>query len=201
MKIAGSVALISGGASGLGLATACRIVDGGGQVVLLDLPSSAGEAVAKELGDAARFSPGDVTSADDVSAALDVASSLGAIRFAVSCAGIGNAAKTFGKNGPFPLELFSKVVTVNLIGTFNVIRLAAERIAAADEVDGERGVIVNTASVAAFEGQIGQAAYSASKGGIVGMTLADRARPGLVEDPRRHDRAGIVRYTLAGRDG
>ncbi len=171
MQIADSVALVTGGASGLGLATARRIVASGGGVVLLDLPSSAGADVAKELGDAARFSPGDVTSPDDVTAALDVAAELGTVRVAVNCAGIGPAAKTFGKNGAFPIDVFTKVVTVNLIGTFNVIRLAAERIAAADEVDGERGVIVNTASVAAFDGQIGQAAYAASKGGIVGMTL------------------------------
>ena len=171
MQIADSVALVTGGASGLGLATARRIVAAGGKVVLLDLPSSAGADVAGELGDAARFSPGDVTSPDDVTAALDLAGELGTLRVAVNCAGIGPAARTVGKNGPFPLDLFSKVVTVNLIGTFNVIRLAAERIAAADEVDGERGVIVNTASVAAFDGQIGQAAYSASKGGIVGLTL------------------------------
>jgi NAD(P)-dependent dehydrogenase (short-subunit alcohol dehydrogenase family) len=102
---------------------------------------------------------------------VEAASALGTLRVAVNCAGIGNAARTIGKNGPFPLDAFTKVVTVNLIGTFNVIRLAAERISQADEVNGERGVIVNTASVAAFEGQIGQAAYSASKGGIVGMTL------------------------------
>jgi NAD(P)-dependent dehydrogenase (short-subunit alcohol dehydrogenase family) len=171
MQIADSVALVTGGASGLGQATARRIVAAGGKVVLLDLPSSDGESVAKELGDSARFSPGDVTSSDDVTAALDAAGALGTLRIAVSCAGIGPAARTVGKNGPFPLDLFSKVVAVNLIGTFNVIRLAAERIATADEIDGERGVIVNTASVAAFEGQIGQAAYSASKGGIVGMTL------------------------------
>jgi len=171
MQLQDSVAIISGGASGLGLATAKRVVAGGGKVLLLDLPSSAGESVAKELGSAARFSPGDVTSEQDVATALDAASELGTLRFAVNCAGIGNAFKTVGKEGPFPLDGFTRVVTVNLIGTFNVIRLAAERIAKADEVDGERGVIVNTASVAAFEGQIGQAAYSASKGGIVGMTL------------------------------
>jgi NAD(P)-dependent dehydrogenase (short-subunit alcohol dehydrogenase family) len=171
MEIADSVALVTGGASGLGLATARRIVAAGGKVVLLDLPSSAGADVAGQLGNAARFSAGDVTCADDVSAALDTAAELGTLRVAVSCAGIGPAARTVGKNGPFPLDLFSKVVTVNLIGTFNVIRLAAERIAATDEVNGERGVIVNTASAAAFDGQIGQAAYSASKGGIVGMTL------------------------------
>jgi NAD(P)-dependent dehydrogenase (short-subunit alcohol dehydrogenase family) len=171
VEIANSVAIVTGGASGLGRAAAARLVDAGACVVLLDLPSSAGEAVAKEFGDAARFSPGDVTSPEDVAAALDLAGTLGQLRIAVNCAGIGPAARTYGKNGPFPLDLFTKVVTVNLIGTFNVIRLAAAQLATAPEVDGERGVIVNTASAAAFEGQIGQAAYSASKGGIVGMTL------------------------------
>jgi NAD(P)-dependent dehydrogenase (short-subunit alcohol dehydrogenase family) len=171
VQLSGSVAIVTGAASGLGLAAARRIVDGGGKVVLLDLPSSAGEQAAADLGDGARFSPGDVTSENDVCAALEVAAELGTVRIAVNCAGIANAARTIGKNGPFPLDVFTKVVTVNLIGTFNVIRLAAERIAVADEIDGERGVIVNTASIAAFDGQIGQAAYSASKGGIVGLTL------------------------------
>jgi NAD(P)-dependent dehydrogenase (short-subunit alcohol dehydrogenase family) len=171
VQISGSVALVSGGASGLGLATTTRLVDAGAKVVILDLASSAGASVAEKFGGNVLFSPGDVTSEQDVTAALDAASGLGTLRIAVNCAGIGNAAKTVGKNGPFPLDAFTRVVTVNLIGTFNVIRLAAERISQADVVDGERGVIVNTASVAAFEGQIGQAAYSASKGGIVGMTL------------------------------
>jgi NAD(P)-dependent dehydrogenase (short-subunit alcohol dehydrogenase family) len=171
MQINGAVALVTGGASGLGLATTRRLVDAGGRVVVLDLPTSGGGQVADALGESVRFSPGDVTSADDVAQALDSAAALGTLRFAVNCAGIGPAARTVGKNGPFPLELFTRVVSVNLIGTFNVIRLAAERISAASEVDGERGVIVNTASVAAFDGQIGQAAYSASKGGIVGLTL------------------------------
>jgi len=138
-------------------------------VVILDLPGSDGKRVADEIG--AVFAPGDVTSEDDVSSALDTAMRLGQLRIAVNCAGVADAARVVGKHGPFPLDTFRKVVEVNLIGTFNVIRLAAARIAAADEVDGERGVIVNTASVAAFEGQIGQAAYSASKGGVVGMTL------------------------------
>jgi NAD(P)-dependent dehydrogenase (short-subunit alcohol dehydrogenase family) len=171
VQIEGSVSVITGGASGLGLATARRLVAGGGKVVLIDLPTSAGEAIAAELGAAAVFSPGDVTSEADVTAALDAAGDLGPLRLTVNCAGIGNAFKTVSKDGPFPLDKFIRVINVNLIGTFNVIRLAAERIARTDEIDGERGVIVNTASVAAFEGQIGQAAYSASKGGIVGMTL------------------------------
>ena len=171
MDIAGTSALVTGGASGLGLATVRKLREQGARVAILDLPSSQGDTIAKELGDQVVFSPGDVTSPDDVAAAVEAASALGPLRVAVNCAGIGNAARTIGKNGPFPLDAFTKVVTVNLIGTFNVIRLAAERISQADEVNGERGVIVNTASVAAFEGQIGQAAYSASKGGIVGMTL------------------------------
>ncbi len=153
------------------LATTETLLDAGASVVILDLPSSAGADVAEKLGERVRFAPGDVTSQDDVTAALDAAAGLGPLRVVVNCAGTGNAIRTLGKQGPFPLDAFTRIVTVNLVGTFNVIRLAAERIAAADPVDGERGVIVNTASVAAFDGQIGQAAYSASKGGVVGMTL------------------------------
>ncbi len=176
MEIAGNAALVTGGASGLGLATVRRLHAAGARVAILDLPSSAGKAVAGELGEGAVFTPGDVTSEEDVAAAVEAATGLGTLRIVVNSAGIGNAARTVGKNGPFPLDAFSKVIQVNLIGTFNVIRLAAQRIAAAIrcaamDIGEERGVIVNTASVAAFDGQIGQAAYSASKGGIVGMTL------------------------------
>jgi NAD(P)-dependent dehydrogenase (short-subunit alcohol dehydrogenase family) len=173
MQISGNVALVTGGASGLGLATIRRLHDAGASVVILDLPTSNGTEVAKDLGDRAAFTPGDVTNPFDVEAALDAAAALagGPPRIVVNCAGIGNAARTAGKDGPFPLEAFTKVIQVNLIGTFNVIRLAASRMSQVDEQDGERGVVVNTASVAAFDGQIGQAAYSASKGGIVGMTL------------------------------
>jgi NAD(P)-dependent dehydrogenase (short-subunit alcohol dehydrogenase family) len=197
VKLSGSTALVTGGASGLGLATVRRLHAAGAPVVILDLPGSNGTAIAKELGDRAAFAPGDVTSPDDVEAALDAAAALagGPPRILVNCAGIGNAARTTGRDGPFPLDAFTRVIQVNLIGTFNAIRLAAYRMSQADEEDGERGVIVNTASVAAFEGQIGQAAYSASKGGIVGMTLPiarDLARlkirvvtiaPGLFETP------------------
>jgi len=197
MKISGSTALVTGGASGLGLATVRRLHAAGAPVVILDLPTSNGTAVAKELGDRAAFAAGDVTSPDDVEAALDAAAALagGPPRILVNCAGIGNAARTAGRDGPFPLDAFTRVIQVNLIGTFNAIRLAAVRMSQAPEEDGERGVIVNTASVAAFDGQIGQAAYSASKGGIVGMTLPiarDLARlkirvvtiaPGLFETP------------------
>ena len=173
MKIAGSTTLITGGASGLGRATAQRIRAAGGNVVLLDLAKSPGADVAKTLGEGALFAPGDVTSADDVSAALDAAvKRFGSLQGLVNCAGIGTADKTFGKRGSADLAGFTRVIQINLIGTFNCIRLAAARMAEnAPNAEGERGVIVNTASVAAFDGQIGQAAYSASKGGIVGMTL------------------------------
>jgi NAD(P)-dependent dehydrogenase (short-subunit alcohol dehydrogenase family) len=136
--------------------------------VVIDLK---GEEVVAELGERAKFVAANVTDEDAVAKALDVAESMGPLRINVNCAGIGNAVKTVSKNGPFPLDGFRKVVEVNLIGTFNVIRLAAERIAKTEPLGEERGVIVNTASVAAFDGQIGQAAYSASKGGVVGMTL------------------------------
>ena len=163
MKIAGNIALVTGGASGLGLATVQRLHAGGASVVILDLPRSNGKAVVEELGSRAVFAPGDVTNPDDVEAALDAAGALdGTLRIVVNCAGIGNAHRTTTKDGPCPLEAFSRVIQVNLIGTFNVIRLAATRMSSVSEEDGERGVIVNTASVAAFEGQIGQAAYSAS---------------------------------------
>ena len=168
MEIKDSVAVITGGASGLGLATAKRLLDRGASVLVIDLK---GEEVVAELGPRAKFVQANVTDPDSVSAALDAAEELGPVRINVNCAGIGNAIKTLGKEGPFPLDGFRKVVEVNLIGTFNVLRLAAERIAKTDPIGEERGVIINTASVAAFDGQIGQAAYSASKGGVVGMTL------------------------------
>jgi len=173
MKIAGSTTLITGGASGLGRATAERLRAAGGRVVLLDLAKSPGAEAAAALGDGALFTPGDVTNADDVSAALDAAiRRFGSLQGLVNCAGIGTADKTFGKRGSADLAGFTRVIQVNLIGTFNCIRLAAARMAEnAPDAEGERGVIVNTASVAAYDGQIGQAAYSASKGGIVGMTL------------------------------
>jgi NAD(P)-dependent dehydrogenase (short-subunit alcohol dehydrogenase family) len=169
MDLIDSSAVVTGGASGLGFAAARRLIQAGASVVLLDLPGSNGEQAAKELG--ARFVAGDVTDEADVKTALDAASELDTPRVAVNCAGIGTPGRVIGRNGVLPLADFARVVTVNLVGTFNVIRLAAERIAATEPVNGERGVIVNTASAAAFDGQIGQAAYSASKGGVVGMTL------------------------------
>ena len=171
MLIPDSVCVITGGASGLGLAAAKSLLNEGAAVVIVDLPTSKGQSIAEGLGERVRFVAADVTDEQAISTALDVAETLGPVRVAINCAGITNAIKTVGKSGPFPLADFANVVSVNLIGTFNVLRLAAERIAQTQPIDGERGVIINTASVAAFDGQIGQAAYSASKGGVAGMTL------------------------------
>jgi len=173
MKIEGSTAVVTGGASGLGRATAERLIAQGGRVVILDLARSAGAEVAKGLGPRAVFAPADVTNPDEVAAGLAQAvDRFGGPHAVVNCAGVAIAEKTFGKRGPADLGAFTLVIQVNLIGSYNVIRLAAARMAQnTPNEDGERGVIVNTASVAAFDGQIGQAAYSASKGGIVGMTL------------------------------
>ncbi len=168
MEIRDAVAVVTGGASGLGLATTKRLLDAGAQVVVLDLR---GEDVVGELGDRARFAQADVTDEAAVASALDLAESLGALRIVVNCAGTGNAIRVLSRDGVFPLAAFRKIVDINLVGTFNVLRLGAERIAKTDLIGEERGVIINTASVAAFDGQIGQAAYSASKGGVVGMTL------------------------------
>ena len=139
MRVTDSVALVTGGASGLGLATARRLVDQGASVVLLDLPSSPGEKAAAELGERAVFAPGDVTAEGDVASALDTASGLGELRVLVNCAGVGTPGRVLGKNGPLPLAEFTRVVTVNLIGTFNVVRLATERMAVNEPRDGDRG--------------------------------------------------------------
>jgi 3-hydroxyacyl-CoA dehydrogenase / 3-hydroxy-2-methylbutyryl-CoA dehydrogenase len=173
MKIDGSTFLVTGGASGLGRATVERLVARGGRVAILDLGRSAGAQVAADLGPHTLFAPCDVTSADEVGAAIDAAvGRFGAIQGLVNCAGVAIAEKTHGKRGAHDLGSFTFVIQVNLIGSFNCIRLAATRMAQnTPGADGERGVILNTASVAAFDGQVGQAAYSASKGGIVGMTL------------------------------
>ncbi len=173
MKIDGSTFLVTGGASGLGRATVERLLAGGGRVAILDLGRSAGAQVAADLGAHALFAPCDVTSADEVGAAMDAAiARFGAIHGLVNCAGVAIAEKTHGKRGAHDLGSFTFVIQVNLIGTFNCIRLAAVRMAQnTPNAEGERGVVVNTASVAAYDGQVGQAAYSASKGGIVGMTL------------------------------
>ncbi|UKA76030.1 3-hydroxyacyl-CoA dehydrogenase [Arthrobacter sp. FW306-07-I] len=182
MDIKGSVALVTGGASGLGAATARRLFDGGASVVLVDLPSSNGQAMADELngraeaGQSAVFAPADVTSEADVRAAVGTAAGLGPLRIVVNCAGIATPGKVLGRDGVVPLDTFSRVIQVNLVGTFNVLRLAAEAMVATEPAatplgGPERGVIINTASVAAFDGQIGQPAYSASKGAVAAMTL------------------------------
>ncbi len=171
----GTVALITGGASGLGAATARRLHAAGAAVVLVDLPNSSGAELAAELGDRAVFVPADVTNEDQIRAAIEAAVGLGTLRIVVNCAGIATPGKVLGRDGVLPLEQFSRVVQINLIGTFNVVRLCAEAMAAAEPLPGEfgaeRGVIVNTASVAAFDGQIGQPAYAASKGAVAAMTL------------------------------
>jgi NAD(P)-dependent dehydrogenase (short-subunit alcohol dehydrogenase family) len=200
MDIRGTVALVTGGASGLGAATAKRLFDAGASVVLVDLPSSAGEAYAAELNSASQasgasdhgsaaqagspqgarntalFVPADVTDEQQVQAAVDAAGALGPLRVAVNCAGIATPGKVMGRNGVLPLEVFNRVLQINLVGTFNVTRLAAVAMAATEpavtQLGGEeRGVIINTASVAAFDGQIGQPAYAASKGAVAAMTL------------------------------
>ncbi|MBD8078430.1 SDR family NAD(P)-dependent oxidoreductase [Cellulosimicrobium arenosum] len=198
MRIDGTVALVTGGASGLGRATAQDLVAAGARVVVADLASSDGAAVADALGDSARFVPTDVTVPDDVARALDVADDLGGARVVVSCAGIVLAQRVVGKRGVHPLDAFRRVVDVNLVGTFDVVSRAVERMLALDPLpdaddaddsadsagpgapdapdapDGpgeERGVVVQTASVAAYDGQVGQAAYAASKGGVAALTL------------------------------
>ncbi len=184
MKIEGTVALVTGGASGLGAATVRELIGAGGKAVILDRPQSDGAKLAAELGAGVSFAAADVTSESEVVAAVRHAmDTFGAVHVCINCAGTGAATKTVSKAGPMPLEIFSKVVEINLIGTFNVLRLAANEMAKNQpNQDGERGVIINTASVAAFDGQIGQAAYSASKGGVVAMTLPiarDLARLGI----------------------
>jgi NAD(P)-dependent dehydrogenase (short-subunit alcohol dehydrogenase family) len=171
VEIKGNTFVVTGGASGLGRASVDRLLAGGGKVVIIDLPSSPGADVAAELGVDVRFAPGDVTDPVAVGAALDQAQELGELRGLVHCAGRGGAMRIVDRDGnPGDLELYETVVRVNLIGTFNVLRLAAARIAANEPVDGERGVCVLTASIAAWEGQIGQVPYASSKAGIVGLT-------------------------------
>jgi len=171
MEIAGSGALVVGGASGLGEAAARRMQAQGAQLTIADVNAEKGEALADELG--ARFVACDVREEDQVQAAVDAAAEAdGGLRISICCAGTGYAQRVTGKRGPHPLEPFSVIIAINLIGTFNVLRLAASAMLGNEPLeDGERGVCVNTASVAAYEGQIGQIAYSASKGGVVGMTL------------------------------
>jgi NAD(P)-dependent dehydrogenase (short-subunit alcohol dehydrogenase family) len=173
MDIKGAVALVSGGASGLGEATVRLLVESGAKAVIADMNVEKGEALAKELGDAAAFVKTDVANAEQVQAAVAKAESLGALRMTISCAGIGTAVRILSKEGaPHDLKIFEKIMHVNLFGTFNMMRLGAAAMNKnTPDTDAHRGVIINTASIAAFDGQIGQTAYSASKGAIVGMTL------------------------------
>ncbi|QGZ41762.1 NAD(P)-dependent dehydrogenase (short-subunit alcohol dehydrogenase family) [Pseudoduganella flava] len=181
MQIRDNVFIITGGASGLGAATARALAAQGGKVVLADVQVEAGEALAAELN--GRFVRCDVTQEADGLAVVAAARELGALRGIVNCAGVAPAAKTVGKDGPHPLDAFTRTIGINLIGTFNMCRLAADAMSKLDPLEhGERGVIVNTASVAAFDGQIGQAAYAASKAGVAGMTLPmarDLSRSGI----------------------
>jgi NAD(P)-dependent dehydrogenase (short-subunit alcohol dehydrogenase family) len=196
MQINNQVFIVTGGASGLGEATVRRLHSSGGKVVIADLNEAQGRALESELGGGARFVRCDVSSEADGKAVIEAARSMGGLSGLINCAGVGTPCKTLGKEGPHPLDVYEKVIRINLIGTFNMIRLAAaEMDKQAPNDNGERGVIINTASVAAYDGQMGQAAYSASKAGVVGMTLPiarDLARngirvmtiaPGLFETP------------------
>jgi NAD(P)-dependent dehydrogenase (short-subunit alcohol dehydrogenase family) len=198
MDISGKVAVVTGGASGIGQAVVEAFVARGGKAAIFDLNEAAGQALARQLGSAAIFAKVNVADEDSVKVGVAQAmGAFGAIHVCVNCAGIGSAARTLGKDGPFPLATWNKVIGVNLTGSFNVLRLCAEQMAKNEPIgaDGNRGVCINTASVAAFEGQMGQAAYSASKGGIVAMTLpiardlanigirVNTIAPGLINTP------------------
>ena len=191
----GDVVLVTGGASGLGAATVRSVIEAGASAVIMDLPSSPGAALADELGQRVRFAGADVRDEDQVQAGIQTAVDLGVLRVAVNCAGVATPGRVIGKRGLLPLEDFRTVVEINLIGTFNVLRLAAQAMIDNSPSDGDRGLVIMTASVAAYEGQIGQAAYAASKGGIASLTLsaardlADKAirvmtiAPGVMETP------------------
>ena len=197
MQIQNGVFVVTGGGSGLGAATARMLVEAGAKVVLADVNREAGEALAAELGSAAAFALTDVTDADSGKAAIDLAvSRFGRLTGLVSCAGVAPAEKVVGRDAPHKLESFARTVSINLIGTFNMLRLAADVMSKAEpDAGGERGIIINTASVAAFDGQIGQAGYASSKAGVVGLTLPvarELARfgirvmaiaPGIMETP------------------
>lgn len=210
MKLQNKTALITGGASGLGEACVRRFLEQGARAIIVDLNAERGAALAAELGDSVRFVKTDVTSEADVQTAIQAArEAFGGLHIAINCAGIVIGERTVGKNGPHALASFEKVIRINLIGTFNVIRLAATAMGENEPTaDGERGVIINTASVAASDGQIGQAAYSASKAGIVGLTLPvarDLSRmgirvmtiaPGIMETPMMAGMSDEVRDSL-----
>ena len=171
MDLTNTVALVTGGASGLGRATTERLLAAGAQVVMVDLNAEVGQQAAAELGDSAHFVTADVTNEEQVQAAVDTATGLGALRVVVNCAGVATPGKLVSRKGPLPLEAFQKVLNINIVGTVNVCRLAAAAMQNQETQGEERGVIINTASVAAFDGQIGQIAYSASKGAVAAVTL------------------------------
>lgn len=211
MQLRGRTALITGAASGLGRATAHALVTAGARVVLVDLARAAAEQVGAEFGDAAVVAPADITDPSQVQAAIGLGvETFGDLHVAVNCAGVAVAARTLGREGPHDLDLFRQVVAVNLVGTFNVCRLAAARMATQRPVGEERGVLINTASVAAFEGQVGQVAYAASKGGVASMTLPiarDLSRqlircvtiaPGVFDTPMTAGLPEEARRALAG---
>ena len=211
MRIENSVFLVTGGSSGLGLATARELVGQGGKMVLVDINAEAGAARAEELGEGARFVKADITREEDARAAVSAAvEAFGGLHGLVNCAGVAPAEKVIGRNGVHGLDSFARTININLIGSFNMLRLAAEAMSQGQpNAEGERGVIINTASVAAFDGQIGQAAYSASKSGVVGMTLPvarELARhgirvmciaPGIFETPMMAGMPQEVRDSLA----
>lgn len=202
------VVLVTGGASGLGAATVRRVVSDGASSLILDLPSSAGADLAAGLGERVRFAPADVRDEDQVQTAIAVATELGSLRVVVNCAGVGTPGRVIGKRGVLPLEAFRNVIDINLVGTFNVLRLAATTMIDNAPLDGDRGLVIMTASVAAFDGQIGQAAYAASKGGVAALTLsaardlADKAirvmtiAPGVMETPMMASLPGQTKSIL-----
>jgi NAD(P)-dependent dehydrogenase (short-subunit alcohol dehydrogenase family) len=202
------VVLVTGGASGLGAATVRAMVAQGASAVIVDLPRSSGSELAAELGDRVRFAAADVRDEDQVQAAVAAVTELGNLRVVVNCAGVATPGRVIGKRGLLPLETFRTVIDINLVGTFNVLRLAAAAMIDNEPLDGDRGLVIMTASVAAFEGQIGQAAYAASKGGIVGLTLsaardlADKAirvmtiAPGVMETPMMAGLPGDTKSVL-----
>ena len=171
MDLQNTVALVTGGASGLGRATTERLLAAGAQVVMVDLNAEVGQQAAAELGESAHFVTADVTNEEQVQAAVDTATGLGPLRVVVNCAGVATPGKLVSRKGPLPLETFEKVLGINIVGTVNVCRLAAAAMQDQEAVGEERGIIINTASVAAFDGQIGQIAYSASKGAVASVTL------------------------------
>jgi NAD(P)-dependent dehydrogenase (short-subunit alcohol dehydrogenase family) len=205
---ANDVVLVTGGASGLGAATVQAVVERGASALILDLSSSAGDDLAAQLGERVRFAAADVSDEDQVQAAVSAATELGTLRVVVNCAGVGTPGRLIGKRGLLPLDNFRTVIEINLVGTFNVLRLAAATMIDNEPLDGDRGLVIMTASVAAFDGQIGQAAYAASKGGIVSLTLtaardlADKAirvmtiAPGVMETPMMASLPGETKSIL-----